>query len=386
MKVAVLGSRGVPASYGGFETFAEHLSLGMVDAGTDVSVYCPRYQSYQEPFYHGVRLVFVTNLEYLTKNRILRAIANLLYDVVSLFRAATSDADIVYMLGYASGPALVIPRLFGKTMVVNPDGLEWKSKRWGLGARTWLFLCEWAAARLSNGLIADAEPIRQHFIDKFKVDPVTIQYGAPILTANDDTPGSPEASSYYLAVARMVPETSIPLMVRGFLASNTDRQLIIIGPAPDQRFLNEEILPLADGQRVRYLGPIYDRDLLVRYRQHAAALLHGHASDGTNPSLLESMGCSSPVIAVRTSSNADVLGVNADLYFSDPMELGACIDRFEAMDAARRGELGETNRETILRRFSWASCVERHLASFERFRRKTGDRISANAGNPGNDA
>ncbi|MBD8548171.1 DUF1972 domain-containing protein [Sphingomonas sp. CFBP 8760] len=367
MKVAILGSRGVPASYGGFETFAEQLGLGMVAAGIDVTVYCPGYQAYRAPDYKGIRLTFVRNLEYLTKNRVLRAIANLLYDVLSLIKAGLSDADIVYMLGYASGPALVIPRLFGKTMVVNPDGLEWKSKRWGPGARTWLFLCEWAAARLSNGLIADAEPIRQHFRAKFKVDPVTIQYGAPILAIDPGAAGSPEKESYYLAVARMVPETSIPLMVRGFRASGTGRRLVIIGPAPDQRFLDEEVLPLADGDRVTYLGPIYDHDLLVRYRQHAAALLHGHASDGTNPSLLESMGCSSPVIAVRTSSNADVLGPNDDLYFTDEIELAQCIDRFEAMDATAHGKLGETNCGTIRQRFSWALCVERHLAAFARF-------------------
>lgn len=368
MKVAILGSRGVPASYGGFETFAEQLGIGMVAANIDVSVYCPSYQDYQAPEYKGIRLVFVKNYEYLTKNRILRAIANLLYDVVSLVKAGLSDADIVYMLGYASGPALVIPRLLGKTMVVNPDGLEWKSKRWGIGARSWLFLCEWAAARLSNGLIADAEPIRQHFKDKFRVDPVTIQYGAPILPKEEIGGGSPHEGEYYLAVARMVPETSIPLISRGVLASGTSRPLLIIGPAPDQKFLNEGILPLADGRQVQYLGPIYDHDLLVRYRQHAKALLHGHASDGTNPSLLESMGCSSPVIAIRTSSNADVLGPNDDFYFADEAELAQSIQRLETLDGAAYDHLGEQNVATIRERFSWALCVRRHLDAFARFK------------------
>ncbi len=369
MKLAILGSRGVPASYGGFETFAEQLGIGMVDANIDVSVYCPSYQEYQDAEYKGIRLVFVKNYEYLTKSRILRAVANLLYDIVSLVRASLSDADIIYMLGYASGPALAIPRLFKKTIVVNPDGLEWKSKRWGLGARSWLFLCEWAAARLSNGLIADAEPIRQHFKDKFKVDPVTIQYGAPLLPRTKTGGGSPYDGSYYLAVARMVPETSIPLIARGVLASGTVRPLIIIGPAPDQRFLNEGILPLVDGERIHYLGPIYDHDLLVRYRQYASALLHGHASDGTNPSLLESMGCSSPVIAIRTSSNADVLGQNDDFYFADENELAQSILRFEGLDAETLERLGKQNAVTIHQRFSWALCVQRHLNAFIQFRR-----------------
>lgn len=366
MKVAILGSRGVPANYGGFETFAEQLGAGLVQAGIDVSVYCPEYQAYKDNDYKGIRLIFVKNYEYLTKSRVLRAVANLLYDVASLVRVSLSDVDVVYMLGYASGPALGIPRIFGKTMVVNPDGLEWKSKRWGVGARTWLFLCEWASARLSNGLIADAEPIRLHFSQKFDVDAVTIQYGAPILD-KDPAAGSPESEDFYVAIARMVPETSIPQMARGVLASGTTRPLIIIGPAPDQRFFDEEIRPLVDGARVKYLGPIYDQELLVRYRQFATALLHGHASDGTNPSLLESMGCASPVIAVRTSSNCDVLGPNADFYFSDEEELAAAIQRFEGLAQAERRRLGDENRRTIERRFSWALCVERHLKAFTRF-------------------
>jgi glycosyltransferase involved in cell wall biosynthesis len=369
MKVAILGSRGVPANYGGFETFAEQLALGLVAAGIDVSVYCPTYQEYKNNDYKGIRLIFVDNYEYLTKNRILRAVANLLYDILSLIKVSFSDHEVVYMLGYASGPALIIPRLFGKTMVVNPDGLEWKSKRWGLGARTWLFLCEWAAARLSGGLIADAEPIRQHFIDKFNVDPVTIQYGAPILPKDPSGGGSPENGEYYVAVARMVPETSIPQIARGVLQSGTSRTLIIIGPAPDQRFLSESILPLVDGVRVKYLGPIYDHDLLVRYRQYAAALLHGHASDGTNPSLLESMGCASPVIAIRTSSNADVLGPNGDFYFGNEAELAEEIRRFESTDPDTIRALSESNRQTIEERFSWALCVRRHLDAFARFQR-----------------
>lgn len=369
MKVAILGSRGVPANYGGFETFAEQLGIGMVEAGVDVSVYCPSYQKYRESSYKGIKLVFIQNLEHLTKRRVLRALSNVLYDLLSLVRASFSGADVVYMLGYASGPALLIPRLLGKTIVVNPDGLEWKSKRWGWGARSWLYLCEWTAARLATGLIADAEPIRQHFRAKFRVDPVTIPYGAPIIPRSASSGAeSPEEGGYYLAVARMVPETSIPMLARGVLASGTARPLVIIGPAPDQQFLKQEILPLVDGKRVKYIGPIYDHSLLVRYRQHAAALLHGHASDGTNPSLLESMGCSSPVIAIQTASNADVLGHNDDFYFRDEADLAQAIMRFEGLDDTSRNRLAQTNCKIIEQRFSWALCVRRHLDAFVRFR------------------
>ncbi len=371
MRIAILGSRGIPANYGGFETFAEEVSAGLVALGHAVTVYCPSYQGYRDATYRGVRLQRIICLDDQFRSRFLRASTNLLYDIFSLIHVAFSRADIVYMLGYASGPALVIPRLTGKTMVVNPDGLEWKSKRWGLFARSWLYLCEWVAARTTSGLIADAEPIRQHFIDRFGVNPVTIPYGAFIPDA-DVTASGDEGRDAYLAVARMVPETSIPLMIRGFLQSRTTRVCNIIGPVPDSVFFESEVMPLVDGTRVRYLGPIYDRAVLTRYRANAFALLHGHASDGTNPSLLESMAAASPIIAVRTTSNADVVGDNDDLYFSDEAGLASCIDRLETYDEGGLKAMKVRNRTTIETRFSWNRCVEAHLAAFAAFKSRTG--------------
>ena len=362
--IAILGSRGIPANYGGFETFAEHLSVGLAECGVDVTVYCPAYQDYREPTYKGVKLRFISSFDRNPKSRLIRAVGALVYDIVSLIDAGLSKADVIYMLGYASGPFLVVPRLLGKPMVVNPDGLEWKSKRWGLFARSWLHLCEWTAARGTNGLIADAEPIQEHFVAKYNVPAACIPYGfTPPSLANavqdDDAP--------YIAVARMVPETSIPLMVRGHRQSGSKRRLLIIGPVADQRFFDSEVMPLVDGEQVQYLGAIYDRDRLIEIRATAYCLLHGHASDGTNPSLLESMGCGSPVIAVRTRSNAAVLGPNEDFYFSDEASLAAAINRFEALSADERGALGRSNRQRIEQDFSWGSCVAKHLDAIERF-------------------
>jgi glycosyltransferase involved in cell wall biosynthesis len=370
MKIAILGSRGIPASYGGFETFAENLAVGLAKEGYDVGVYCPSYQKYQEKTYKGASLVHILSWDNLFENRILRAIANLLYDIFSLFHVSFSKYDLVYMLGYASGPALVIPRLFGKTVVVNPDGLEWKSKRWGLGARTWLYICEMVSAKWVNGLIADAQPIQEHFRVKYGVETACIPYGA-------ECPGQklgvqlPYASGeYYLSVARMVPETSIPLMIRGFKASGSEKKMVVIGPVPDAKFFEAEVKPLLEEGRVLYLGPIYDREMLRTYRTQARALLHGHASDGTNPSLLESMGFASPVIAIRTKSNAAVLRENKGLYFQDETELAECIRRLDASDEAVLRALGERNRAIIECDYGWATTVAHHLTAFKKAFRK----------------
>jgi glycosyltransferase involved in cell wall biosynthesis len=370
MKIAILGSRGIPASYGGFETFAENLAVGLAKEGYDVGVYCPSYQKYQEKTYNGASLVHIICWDNLFENRVIRAIANLLYDILSLIHVSFSKYDLVYMLGYASGPALVIPRLFGKTVVVNPDGLEWKSKRWGLGARIWLYLCEMVSAKWVNGLIADAQPIQEHFREKYGVEPACIPYGAefPGQQPGLELPYAP--GGYYLSVARMVPETSIPLMIRGFKASGSDKKMVIIGPVPDAKFFEAEVTPLFEEGRIVYLGPIYDRELLRTYRTQARALLHGHASDGTNPSLLESMGFASPVVAIGTKSNAAVLGENDGLYFRDEIELAKCIRRLDASDEAGLRALGERNRAIIEEHYGWATAVANHLTTFKNAFRK----------------
>lgn len=368
MKVAILGTRGVPAEYGGFETFAEFLSVGLAEVGHDVDAYCPHYQRYRESTYKGVRLVRIWHPEHLFRNRTVRAACTIVFDLLSLARASASNADVIYMLGYASGPCLIVPRLFGKILVVNPDGLEWNSARWGRLARTWLYFCEALASRIPQKLIADAEPIAERFRLRYGANVVFIPYGTEIFSRSSAVPIEFPPDEYYIAIARMVPETSVPLMIRGFLLSGSRRNLLVVGPAPDARFFEEEVRPLIDGERVRYLGAIYDRPRLKSLRTNAAALLHGHASEGTNPSLLESMGCASPVIAVNRQSNRNVLGEGGGWYFEDPETLAARIREFEGLSAEDRRAWGSRNQERARELFSWEASVRQHLAAFESIR------------------
>lgn len=370
MKIAILGSRGIPANYGGFETFAEYLAVGLAKSGEEVEVYGPHYHDYKEKSYQGVRIVRIWNLDkFFNKVRFLRASTNLLYDIMSLIHVSFSRNTVIYMLGYAAGPALIIPRLFGKKMFVNPDGLEWKSGRWGPFARFWLYFGESACAKISHHLITDAEAIQKHFKERYDLETACIPYGTtlPDLAVSNAVNLPVESGQYYLAVARMVPETRVPSMIRGFLASGTNKKLLVIGPIADEKFFQSEVLPLVDGTKVQYLGAIYDRDLLTAYRAQTFCLLHGHASDGTNPSLLESMSCSSPVIAVDTVSNAAVLGENDGLYFTSDSDATACIERLEQYDQDRRIALGMTNREKVTVHYSWDLCVKRHVEVFRQF-------------------
>lgn len=361
LSLAILGIRGVPARYGGFETFAEHLSVGLAKRGHDVYVYCPKYQEFKGPTYQGVQLIFISNFEYLFKGRIPRAICNLIYDITCLLHSCRrSGASHVYMLGYSAGPFLALPRLFGKQLIVNPDGLEWKSTRWGVFVRSWLYFCEFISARCSNHLVGDAQPITARFTKAYKAPITTIEYGTELYDGDDQNLEYPRGY-YYLAVARMVPETKIDVIIEGFKrAKLRSRKLIIVGPVTDKAFFESRVLPHAGKDNIEYLGAIYDKVRLKKLRANALSLLHGHASDGTNPSLLESMGCASPVISIDRESNSKVLTRENALYFDDSDSLASMLKKFEAIPDIERAEMGRKNYWRVKECFSWEASVTAH--------------------------
>jgi glycosyltransferase involved in cell wall biosynthesis len=341
-----------------------------------VDVYCPHYQEYRKEFYRGVKIVRIWNPERLFKKRALRALSNIVYDFLSLVHATFNGADIIYMLGYASGPCILLPRIFGRKVVVNPDGLEWRSLRWGIGARTWLYICEYLASIIPHKLIADAAPIAKRFEDKYGVVADCIPYGTELFDVDERIDTSEAVGSYYLAVARMVPETKIPEMISGFLKSNSTKKFLIIGPIADEQFYKKEILPLLNSERVRYLGPIYDKLLLKSLRHGAFALLHGHASEGTNPSLLESMGCGTPIIAIRRKSNIDVVGLDNGIYFDNDSSLANELEKFENLSDEDRISIGVRNKRKAATEYSWDTSVNRHFQIFQSLLAK--DRYLAN--------
>jgi len=361
ISISILGTRGIPARYGGFETFAEHLAVGLVKKGHFVNVYCPKYQSYKENSYKGVSLIYITNYEYIFEHRIPRAICNLVYDIFCLFHACISkETKQIYMLGYSAGPFLIMPKMFGKKIIINPDGLEWKSTRWGYLARKWLLLCEFISAKYSNQLIGDAQPITDRFIKMYNAPIITIEYGTELYVKEDGELEYKE-QSYYLAVARMVPETKLDLIIKGFINAKIEcKKLLIVGPITDQQFFNMKILPHIGRNNVEYLGAIYDNLRLKKLRAHSMALIHGHASDGTNPSLLESMGCASPVISIDRESNATVLTRENVFYFDDAQNLSDVLKSFEKLSEDEREAMGKKNYLRVKNNYSWDAAVRAH--------------------------
>jgi len=352
MKIAILGSRGIPAAYGGFETIVETLSRGLCRKGFTVFVSCES-RGFAISSYEGVGILRVPILS------LFRPFSEVLYDALSLL-FASFFCDIVYILGYGSSFFYFIPKLLRRTLIVNPDGLEWKRRKFGRLSRSLLKVAEAVAVRSASHVAADSEEIRKYLALKYRRRVEFLPYGVarPQISASSSLDLAPD--SYCLIVARLEPENNIDLMIQEFSRSKTSRQLVIVGDSASAAY-KHRLIELAD-YRVKFLGAIYDKVLLDSIRAHSLIYLHGHEVGGTNPSLLESLASGNAVVALDVPFNREV-GGSACLYFSKQEgSLADILDWLHSNPAEiRRLKLMAFNR------YQSAYTEERMIASFCRF-------------------
>lgn len=351
-RLAILGSRGIPARYGGFETFAEQISARLAEAGFDVTVFCERGDGPAPAAYRGVRLEYVAAPA-------LGPLSAPVFDVLSLWRARRSF-DVVYMLGYGAGLFCWIPRMSGSAVWINMDGLEWKRAKWGPLGRAFLWAMSRAAARTASRLIFDNAAVRDEVVGGRRLCNSVIEYGAPL---DVDPPGPAalepfglEPGAYFLVVCRVEPENHVLEIVRAFEAAATTKQLVVVGNvargSPYVRRVRR-----AAGARVRFPGTVYDAAALRALRTHCQAYVHGHSVGGTNPSLLEALACGNVAIAHDNPYNREVLGEHA-LYFRSEVELALRLAECERLTSAERAALRERGRTRVAAHYSWERIAD----------------------------
>jgi glycosyltransferase involved in cell wall biosynthesis len=361
-KIAILGTRGIPALYGGFETFAEELSVRLVERGHDVTVYCEAGEGEQPEFFKGVRL------EYLPAPK-LGSLSTILFDIRCLWHARKSF-DIVYMLGYGASAFCFIPRLWGSEVWINMDGVEWARSKWGLTAKLWFRFMETAAMWTPDRIIADAEGILAHLQSRHIVLPesAVIPYGAPAVDQTPDplildewniTPGS-----YDLIVCRLEPENSVQEIISGYLASTMDRTLIVVGGIGTETEYVKRLLR-TQNRRVRFIGTVYDKKKLLALRYHAAVYFHGHTVGGTNPSLLEAMGCGNVIVAHDNVFNRETAG-NAAFYFRQPSDISLFLTAVATASSASIELRKNRAQQRIRMRYTWDGIVDQYERELEK--------------------
>jgi glycosyltransferase involved in cell wall biosynthesis len=360
----IMGTRGIPARHGGFETFAERLALYLIKRGWTVTVYCQgQSEGTQagEDNWCGVRRIFVP-----VKRE--GAIGTIEFDWKSIRIAVEEQAALVLTLGYNTAVFCTYLRWRGVRNVINMDGLEWRRTKWRWHERAWLYANERIGCLIGNHLIADHPSIAAHLRTRVSNRKITmIPYGADRINDRDVALLGElglGAGSYALVIARPERENSILEIVTAFSRRARGVKLIVLGRyEPLKNEYHREVTDAA-GPEVMFPGGIYDQNVVAALRCHALFYLHGHQVGGTNPSLVESLGASNAVIAHDNEFNRWVAGPEAR-FFSNETDCDLQISALLADPATVRA-MREASARRFDSAFRWDSVLAQYEALLER--------------------
>lgn len=353
LTIAMVGTRGIPAAYGGFETAVEEVGRRLADRGHRVVVYT-RGSERRSKTYLGMRVVHLPALP-------VKQIETLSHTGLStLHLIGRRRPDATFVFNAANSPFLPLLRARGARVALHMDGLEWRRSKWGPRGRAYYRWAELFGVRTADALIADAPGIADYYRHQFDVPTEMIRYGAPIL---DELParGVSEldlvSGGYHLVVARFEPENHVLEIVEGYRRSAATLPLVVVGSAPYSADYTRAIDRAAEGDaRIRLVGGVYDQELLDALYANAATYLHGHSVGGTNPSLLRAMGAGTAVIAYDVAFNREVLHEQG-WFFTDAADVATHLIDAEA-DAVATAELGAALRERARDAFRWDEVAD----------------------------
>lgn len=326
MKIAILGTRGIPNHYGGFEQYAELLATYLVRKGWEVTVYNSSDHPYQQSEYQGVQIRHIKDPE-----QSIGTVGQFLYDLRCILDTRKEHFDIVYQLGYTSSSVFnfLFPR--GTLIVTNMDGLEWKRSKYNKAVQRFLRYAEKVAIKRSHHLIADSIGIQSYLREKYNAGAFYSAYTATIPDAYDPLLLQPyhlEAGRYNLLIARLEPENNIETIIDAHISDAIQTPLVIIGNIHTQYGSYLVSRYAAYNGKIRFAGSIYDKVSLDSIRHYACIYFHGHSVGGTNPSLLEAMACGCHIMAHDNIFNRGVLE-DAAWYFKDSATLRDLIIAYD---------------------------------------------------------
>lgn len=356
MKIAIIGTRGVPNHHGGFEQFAEYFSTYAVEKGHEVFVYNSHSHPYQNKEYKGVNIIHCYDPE----ERIGTA-GQFIYDFNCIMDARKRNFDILLQLGYTSSS--IWGRLLPKKAVIvtNMDGLEWKRSKYSKKVQGFLKYAERLATKTSDFLIADSVGIQDYIKKKYQLNSKYIAYGANVFKPDHEKHSLStyklEQEQYYLLIARMEPENNIEMILDGFILSKSSRVFCVVGSIKATVFGNYLKEKFSKYKNIRFLGAIYDLNDLNYLRFYSQLYFHGHSVGGTNPSLLEAMGSNALIAANDNLFNKAILGSDA-FYFSSIDEVSSIIS---SVNKKNHMEMIKNNIIKIENQFSWDSINKQYI-------------------------
>lgn len=313
LKIAMIGTRGIPANYGGFETCVQEIGKRLSKKGHEVTVYCRKsyYNRYQIDEYMGMKRVVLPNISK-------KSIDTFSHTFFSVFHALFQNYDI-YMVFNAANSIFLFPLKFlNKKIAINTDGLEWQRSKWGVLGRFYYKASEKLACIAANRIISDSRGIKDYYMTKHGTDSTEIAYGAYIQNStrnNIITELGLEPNKYFLQITRFEPENYPLLTIKAYKRLTTDKKLVLVGGNPYPNDYTRAIEKEAN-ENIFLPGFIYDQELLRELWCNCFAYIHGNSVGGTNPALLQTMASGCFTIASDVIFNRDVLG-DCGVYFKD---------------------------------------------------------------------
>ena len=364
MKIAILGTRGIPNNYGGFEQCAEYLSIGLVNKGHKVAVYSPHFHPYKEDTYKGVKII-----KQLSPSKLFgHSASNFIYDYLCFKDAIGKEFDIILELGLiTSSLSIIFCNHQGKIVVTNLDGLEWKRSKWNKLIQTLTKKLEKYGVKHSDYLIADNIGIQDYIRQEYNIESEFISYGAfDILPPNDTCLNQYGITKgiYFLTIARLEPENNLEIIFDGYISSNKKAPYYIIGNHNTSygKFLKEKY----KNKGIIFLGGIFNKIHLDNIRYYSKLYIHGHSVGGTNPALLEAMAAKTLILAHNNQFNKSVLGENA-FYFSSSDELSKL---FKQDLELKKKEFTLNNLSKIDSVYRWQIVIDQYESYFLRLLKK----------------
>lgn len=384
--IFIVGSKGIPAKYGGFETFVEKLTENQKDKNIQYHVACTKENSdksgiVEREFVHNGANCYTIDLPNIGPAKAIYYDVKALEWAIKKAEREEYERPIFYVLACRIGP--FIARLkrkidkIGGVLLVNPDGHEWLREKWSLPVRKYWKLSESLMVKHADKLICDSKNIEKYIKEDYKkYNPKTtyIAYGTDLNTSTLTNKNevvrewfsskSVKENDYYLVVGRFVPENNYETMIREFMKSNSKKDFVLITNVEQNSFFEKlkETTGFDKDERIKFVGTVYDQELLKYIRENAFAYFHGHEIGGTNPSLLEALGSTRLNLLLDVGFNREV-GKNGALYWEKD-NLHILIEETEKLDEEKVKILEENAKERIKKQFSWEYIVDEYEKEF----------------------
>jgi glycosyltransferase involved in cell wall biosynthesis len=363
MKIAILGTRGIPGRYGGFETLADELSKRLVERGHEVTVYCRKpFVSPDDVYDRRIRRVILPTISN-------KHFDTLFHSFISTVYVFFSDVEAVLMCNVANSAFAWIPRVIGKPTALNVDGLDRKRRKWNFVGQSFLYACEVLSLLTPTRVVTDAGEVQNYYCKRYGKDSVMIAYGAePPLVSNHLGQFALTRNRYILYVARLEPENNPELVLRAYCSLDTDWPLVVVGGNTYRPSYVRELQSIADA-RVRFTGAVYG-DSYWSLQQNAGLFVFAGEIGGVHPALVEAMASGNVILYLDTPANRETVCGCGVAFQPDPSDLAQKMARLlrapnEMDDLSKRAE------ETARNKYSWERVTDQYEALFSEMLRES---------------